>query len=136
MPGPCDRAVFEGPIEAVNINLYSGTYTKFVPLIVELHGQGRTNSEIEKACAESVGEPYPVYNPSRYMSRISYPTSGTILYILKRIGLVVDHPINPRSRIGKILSRQKITRPIDMGGPRDVWIEGTPQSMFYELATK
>jgi hypothetical protein len=116
----------------VNYN-YQGEYLAFVPAILDQYTRGRRIGEITHWCMLNA-EKFNLRRPVPWISKSEYfahPSEGVIRYILRKQGLMpwpgkktkpkTPPPLFPQGRV------------IDMGGPRGVWIEHTPESTFREF---
>jgi hypothetical protein len=80
---------------------YEGIYQRFVPVILEAHGRGLSPREISQLCRQQA-------RPTAWRHEAFFPSDAMVRHILRRL--------YPRTK----------SRPIDMGGPRNVWLVFTP----------
>jgi hypothetical protein len=105
---------------------YDGYLKPHVPEIVALWKMGEPFAEIARRMKDHF--PNPRYGPSADMIRYVLARTG---HLPKRVPPEHTPEVPPRRYIVNwetTFPIRSLGRPIDMGGPRDVWIEADPWS--------
>lgn len=108
----------------IDLDRYTGYLKPVTPLIVDLYQTGMSSRDIAAVLYHHREFRYP-------------PSAGMVHYILYRVGAIPGNqppPPKPPVRIRRQRvcwpSPSNLGRPIDMGGPRDQWLEQSPWDAY------
>ena len=109
---------------------YSGYLEPAIPTILLMASLGIRHQDIAGAVIHKIVEPPWWWNRYDTQWRLN-ALKGNITNYLVKYGPAKACAPKPTVQVLKPLRR--ITRPLDMGGPRDVWLTWTPYTNAIEL---